>query len=95
MVDIWGAALWHTPHSSGGIKAGVWPVGPDSSVFCRTPEAKPSSTNWAQTNHLILDANLIVSPANMTTPFPRRCKVRGALLDGSIQASTTSSTKKL
>ena len=30
--------------------------------------ARPSSTNWAETDHLILDANLIVSPATMKTP---------------------------
>ena len=49
----------------------------------------------AASDHLIFDANLIVSPATMNVPYPRWCKVRGALLDASIQALTTSSTRKL
>ena len=49
----------------------------------------------AASDHLIFEANLIDSPATMNVPYPRWCKVRGALMDASIQALTTSSTKKL
>lgn len=62
-----------------------------------TPVDAATTDSWllAACSHFIFEGNLIVLPATMKAPRPWWWSVRGFLQPGSIQAFSTSSTKKL